>query len=311
MTVTEISAPGQEALVAAEGDVLKAYRCPAGVWTISAGLTAASGVVKPHRGMVITRAESRRLLGQALTRNYVPRVIRRGLNRTQHELDGATMFDFNTGRIHNASWVRMWLRGAPANAERSFMSWNKAGGRVLRGLSKRRAHEWEIIAHGRYRKSRAPVSESSEFHEIRAYQADLKKLGYLDGTVDGIVGVYTKTAVRKFQTDKGLDVDGLVGPATRAAIKRALEGRSQAKATTGSGVAGTGGTGAIATGTGSDASADLLIWSLGIGAGLAALVLLLFLAWRYRGPLFSWLPEGAKDWAEDKIGVTVGRRVAT
>lgn len=36
-------------LEAHEGVALTAYRCPAGKWTIGAGLTAASGVVEPRR----------------------------------------------------------------------------------------------------------------------------------------------------------------------------------------------------------------------------------------------------------------------
>jgi hypothetical protein len=61
-------------LEAHEGVVLTAYRCPAGVWTIGAGLTAASGVVTPSPGMTISRAEAGRLLKLALARNYEPAV---------------------------------------------------------------------------------------------------------------------------------------------------------------------------------------------------------------------------------------------
>lgn len=42
--------------------MLTAYRCPAGKWTIGAGLTAASGVVTPRAGMTITRAKASWLL---------------------------------------------------------------------------------------------------------------------------------------------------------------------------------------------------------------------------------------------------------
>ena len=62
----DISEPGIAMLEAEEGVVLRAYRCPAGVWTIGAGLTAASGVVVPQAGMVITPAEASALLARAL-----------------------------------------------------------------------------------------------------------------------------------------------------------------------------------------------------------------------------------------------------
>ena len=122
MTVTQMSTAGEAVLVAEEGEVLRAYRCPAGVLTIGVGLTRASGVVDPKPGMKITRSESRQLLRKALARNYEPRVAKAGLIRTQHEFDGSTMFDFNTGRIHSASWVKTWLTGSKTLAEKSFKS---------------------------------------------------------------------------------------------------------------------------------------------------------------------------------------------
>lgn len=59
-----------------EAVVLRAYRDPVGVWTIGAGLTAASGVVDPGPGMVITAEEASRLLTEALRRRYEPAVAR-------------------------------------------------------------------------------------------------------------------------------------------------------------------------------------------------------------------------------------------
>jgi lysozyme family protein len=54
-------------------------------------------------------------------------------------------------------------------------------------------------------------------------QTSLNKLGANPPLeVDGIVGAATRNAVRAFQLDRGLVVDGLVGPATFAAIDAAL-----------------------------------------------------------------------------------------
>lgn len=54
-------------------------------------------------------------------------------------------------------------------------------------------------------------------------QTSLNKLGATPVLmVDGVVGAGTRTAVKAFQTSKGLPADGIAGPATVAAIKAAL-----------------------------------------------------------------------------------------
>jgi peptidoglycan hydrolase-like protein with peptidoglycan-binding domain len=53
---------------------------------------------------------------------------------------------------------------------------------------------------------------------VQALQAKLLTLGYDPGTADGLFGAKTKAAVQKFQTDKGLVADGIVGPLTQAAL---------------------------------------------------------------------------------------------
>ncbi|MBC7340190.1 MAG: polysaccharide deacetylase family protein [Firmicutes bacterium] len=56
---------------------------------------------------------------------------------------------------------------------------------------------------------------------VREYQSLLKQLGYYSGAVDGIAGPLTRTAVVRFQRDHGLTPDGVVGPATISALRRA------------------------------------------------------------------------------------------
>ena len=307
----QMSEKGIVALVADEGEVLRAYVCPAGVWTIGVGLTAASGVVRPTAGMTITKEQSRALLKQALSRNYEPRVRARGLTRSQHEFDGSTSFDFNTGRIHNANWVGHWLAGARAAAETSFKSWNKGGGRVLAGLTNRRKREWDMIAHGRYH-GQAVSGQATGAAPARAptlsahadYKDALVKLGYDVGKSDAMLG----KAVKDFQRDHKLTVDGIIGPATRAAFTRALEAKKATQQSAGTGAA-TGGGAAVASGDPS--SVDAVLWAVGLGVTATLVVAGLWAAYRYRGRVFAWLPDSAKDWIEDKTGVVVGRRVAT
>lgn len=61
-----------------------------------------------------------------------------------------------------------------------------------------------------------------ESEDVRQVQAALVELGYSTGGVDGKFGLSTEQAVRDFQTSSGLAEDGVVGPATLAALSAAL-----------------------------------------------------------------------------------------
>lgn len=58
----------------------------------------------------------------------------------------------------------------------------------------------------------------SRGESVRQVQSRLNRLGYWCGTADGIFGVNTRSAVRRFQSAKGLSVDGIVGPKTYSAL---------------------------------------------------------------------------------------------
>ncbi len=50
--------------------------------------------------------------------------------------------------------------------------------------------------------------------EVRRIQSKLKELGFYKGTVDGIYGTGTQSAVRSFQKSCGITADGIAGPKT-------------------------------------------------------------------------------------------------
>ena len=74
------------------------------------------------------------------------------------------------------------------------------------------ASEWE-----------SEVNRSSRDY-IKWVQRSLNQIMGLRLAVDGILGSYTRSAIRSFQQRRGLLVDGIVGPQTEAAIKAALRG---------------------------------------------------------------------------------------
>ena len=60
--------------------------------------------------------------------------------------------------------------------------------------------------------------------QVKVLQRALAHLGFSAGKVDGQYGTATEAAVTRFQTGAKLTADGIVGPATLAALKTALRG---------------------------------------------------------------------------------------
>lgn len=227
---------GIETLEFEEGVVLRAYRDLVGKWTIGAGLTAASGVVTPKSGMVITAKQSKALTKEALRLNYEPAVNAAMQEAAQHEFDAGISFHWNTGAINRASWVKLWAK----NASRALISakyrlWNKAGGKTVKGLSDRRERELKILFDAEYPvaskvKNAAPSVarwvlplSNDEKAEVLS---DLMSLTYLVGSdVDKVHG----PELRRFQSDHGLTVDGLIGRATVTTLQRMINARASAK----------------------------------------------------------------------------------
>ena len=62
------------------------------------------------------------------------------------------------------------------------------------------------------------TKQSSNKSALKNAQLKLNKLGYNCGFADGIMGKKTRAALIKFQSDKGLIVDGILGPQSRKAL---------------------------------------------------------------------------------------------
>lgn len=66
-----------------------------------------------------------------------------------------------------------------------------------------------------YGESRQTLSQiGSRGQEVRQIQQKLRELGLYSGSIDGIYGTATQKAVRQFQKNCGLTVDGIAGPKT-------------------------------------------------------------------------------------------------
>lgn len=69
-----------------------------------------------------------------------------------------------------------------------------------------------------------PLKPGDTGPQVKTLQQALAALGYSAGKPDGIYGASTQNAVERFQVAKGLGEDGIVGPATLAALQKALSG---------------------------------------------------------------------------------------
>ncbi|AQS55129.1 spore cortex-lytic enzyme [Novibacillus thermophilus] len=64
------------------------------------------------------------------------------------------------------------------------------------------------------------LSYGSENGDVWDLQYRLRLLGYYKLKLDGQFGIHTSQAVKRFQRDYGLKVDGIVGPATWRTLKK-------------------------------------------------------------------------------------------
>jgi peptidoglycan hydrolase-like protein with peptidoglycan-binding domain len=71
--------------------------------------------------------------------------------------------------------------------------------------------------------SRIEICSSSD--DVAEIQTKLRKLGYFRGPSTGFFGRVTETAVKKFQQDYNLEVDGVVGPQTLATLNKNLNAK--------------------------------------------------------------------------------------
>lgn len=127
-----------------EGERLEAYLCPAGVATISVGVTG------PHvkMGMKITQAESDKLFRDAIAERE-PQLDRllKNAPTTPNEYGAMMSLLFNIGsaKFAKSSVLRFHLAGDKASSARSFIMWNKAKVKgvlvPLKGLTRRREAE--------------------------------------------------------------------------------------------------------------------------------------------------------------------------
>ena len=142
---------------ASEGVRLRAYPDPGTggpPWTIGFGHTALAGPPVVKKGDVITAAQASTILANDLAKFEAGvTALLAGMKAPvlQREFDALVDLAFNIGlgNLRSSSLLAAYLRGDKATAARKFMDWNKAAGRVMSGLTIRRARERAWFMDGR------------------------------------------------------------------------------------------------------------------------------------------------------------------
>ena len=125
-----------------EGCRLQAYQDSVGVWTIGYGSTTDVG---PGQAITQAEAEDRLLEDLKHAETCVNGAVTVPL--TQHEFDALVAFVFNLGcgNFRKSTLLRKLLDSDFDGAALEFRRWDKAGGQVLAGLTRRRAAEAELF----------------------------------------------------------------------------------------------------------------------------------------------------------------------
>lgn len=131
-----------------EGVRLKAYPDPATggkPYTIGVGHTGP----EVKLGLVWTMAQVDAALAADLVKFTLGvRALVIKVATTQHQFDALVSFAFNCGlaNLKSSTLLRKHLAGDHAGAKLEFAKWNKAAGKVMAGLTRRRAAEAALYA---------------------------------------------------------------------------------------------------------------------------------------------------------------------
>lgn len=126
-----------------EGCRLTAYRDEVGVWTIGYGITNSDFKITKkiiRKGMKISKATAEKWLEESLNKKYLPLVLEydKQYNWNQNELDALVSFCYNIGSIKQLTADGTRSKTVVAS---KMLQYNKAGGRVYNGLTRRRKAE--------------------------------------------------------------------------------------------------------------------------------------------------------------------------
>jgi lysozyme len=133
-----ISEEGLSLIKKFEGCELKAYRCAANVLTIGYGTT--KGVTED---MEITKEEAESLLKEEMHEyeGYINDMVKVPLEQHQFDAMVSWVFNLGSGNLSSSTLLKKLNNSEYDEVPAQIKRWNKAGGKVLDGLIRRREAE--------------------------------------------------------------------------------------------------------------------------------------------------------------------------
>lgn len=201
-----------------EGCRLQAYKAVPTEQCYTIGYGHYGSDVTP--GMTITQEQADAYLAQDITK-YEKSVNATGLKLNQNQFDALVSFTYNCGSGNLKKLITGRSLDQIADA---MLSYNKAAGQVLAGLTRRRQAEHDLFVTGS-KKGGNPYPEpvkiirlKSSGNDVKWLQYELNKQGF-NLTIDGIAGPKTISALTEYQIHHDLVPDGICGTLTRTALK--------------------------------------------------------------------------------------------
>lgn len=130
-----------------EGCKLTAYQDIVGVWTIGYGNTMYPNGISVKKGDTITNEYALTLFSAILSRfeSGVDRLVRADVNENQFGALVSFAYNLGIGTLQKSDMLRKVIKNANDETIRAeFMRFNKAGGKVVNGLVRRRKAEADL-----------------------------------------------------------------------------------------------------------------------------------------------------------------------
>lgn len=125
---------GLAALKSREGERLTAYQDSVGIWTISVGVTTASGLITVTPGLTVTGAQSDALFKKAAVKyeNYVNSAITAPMKQEQFDAFMSICYNIGPNGFKNSTFVKKFNAGDIQGCARAILLWNKPSAIITR-----------------------------------------------------------------------------------------------------------------------------------------------------------------------------------